>query len=139
MRISDWSSDVCASDLGAEDVRVARAAAWAQAVYGELDGEARIVLDEIGDALIRDVEQLSHGGAGQRLAPLHRLVNLCRAEDDVEGDLVHAGILGADGLGQLGELLSRHVVLLQRPASVMWVGKSCNPSFTARVGLRVPR
>src|SRR3546814_15189203 len=82
MRISDWSSDVCASDLGAEDVRVARAAAWAQAVYGELDGEARIVLDEIGDALIRDVEQLSHGGAGQRLAPLHRLVNLCRRSEE---------------------------------------------------------
>src|SRR4029453_16989343 len=94
--------------LGAEDVALARAAAGAVAANGELDGQARIVLDEGGEALARDAVETRDGLGGEGAAPLHAFVALPVREDDVEGDLVHAGVLAPDGLGHLDERLGRH-------------------------------
>src|SRR3546814_11747732 len=58
MRISDWSSDVCSSDLGSRVDRVQRgdpgaagcAAAVTQQVGGDLEDESVRVLDPVGPA-----------------------------------------------------------------------------------------
>jgi hypothetical protein len=46
--------------------------------------------------------------ARQRLRALDRLVDVALAENDVEGDLVGAGVLRADRLGEIGEFLRGH-------------------------------
>ncbi len=85
--------------LCAEDVAVSGAAARAQPVDRELDRVARVVLDEIGNPLRFDAVQGGDTFARQHPCTLDALIVFAIAKDDVEGDLVDAGILAADRLG----------------------------------------
>src|SRR3546814_10763928 len=58
MRISDWSSDVCSSDLDAVDTR-RRAAVRRRAELERVDNAAEIRID-VGLAVTRDLECLVH-------------------------------------------------------------------------------
>src|SRR5262249_46404683 len=74
----------------------------------ELDRERWIELDELGDALARDRVETRHGLRAERPAPLHELVRLAVAENDIERDLIDTGVLAADRLRQLDQRLRRH-------------------------------
>ena len=126
--------------LRAEDVAVARAAARAQAEDRELDRQARVVLDEIADARQRDAVEGGHRLARDGAGAAHPLIGRALAEDDVEGDLVDARVLAADGLGEvLQGLRVRHHRLRHDPTCSTKVGKSSIGSATARVWFTVQR
>src|SRR5690606_15668641 len=91
--------------LRAEDVAVAGRAAGRQPIEGELDRQAGIVLHEVRNASVGDAVQGRHAGAREGAGALDRVVGGAVAEDDIEGDLVYAGILAADGLGEFAEFL----------------------------------
>src|SRR3546814_1805141 len=85
MRISDWSSDVCSSDLGLDRVRVERAR------IGECD--ARLVIETAAEADLADlVIERQHIIEVQRILRLgHRVEAVVRAETD---DRHRGGIAG---------------------------------------------
>jgi transposase len=88
--------------LGAEDVGVAGAAAGDGAIECELDRIAWLEFHEVGNLGFGDAVQRRDAGAGQHLASLDVLVGRPVGKDDVERDFVHAGILAAQRLCQLG-------------------------------------
>src|SRR3546814_9859480 len=93
MRISDWSSDVCSSDLLGGDLRGQRAGHPAGAVHGAADAAERFLRrDDVAVAQARR----------------HRL----RQADDVEAELLHVGGDGG-GLGAVEERSEEHTSELQ--------------------------
>src|SRR3546814_10081100 len=63
MRISDWSSDVCSSDLGA--AVAVRAASGSGGARDAAALDACLLVDR-RDRACRDVERAAHGTAGRR-------------------------------------------------------------------------
>src|SRR5262245_62049313 len=90
--------------LGAEEVALAHAAARGEPADGELDGVGGLEHHEVGHAPLVDAEQARHRGPVERAAVTDALEVGAVAADDVEGDVVDAGVLAADGRGQLDEL-----------------------------------
>src|SRR5262249_28346395 len=94
--------------LRAEHVALAGAATGHLAANSELDRQRRGEFDERGEALPRNRIESRDGLWSEYPASLHELVRLAVAEDDVERDLIHAGVLAADGLRQLDQRPRRH-------------------------------
>src|SRR5690606_4542573 len=58
---------------------------------------------EVRDAPLADAEEPGDRLAAQDSGALDQLVVLALPEDHVEGDAVHAGVLAADRLGEVGQ------------------------------------
>src|SRR5262249_2211609 len=104
--------------LTAEDVGIARAPARNSTVYRELDRQCRVERDMAGDLLHVDAEDRADGRGRQDAALANPVIGRAVGKDYVEGDLVDAGVLAADRLGDLGKFPPRH----QTPASTMQIG-----------------
>src|SRR3546814_17318614 len=87
MRISDWSSDVCSSDLGSDDD--AR-------VVGEIAEELRRVLQHLLDLAVRALEERPHLHGGGRAQTCRRL----EVVDEVAVGLLGGVAAGARELGR---------------------------------------
>src|SRR5262249_47029765 len=72
-----------------------------------LDGAGGLEDDEVGHAGLLDAEEPSHRRLVQHPAVAHALEVPPIATDDVEGDVIHAGVLAADRRGELDELHGR--------------------------------
>src|SRR5262245_48759030 len=90
--------------LCAEDVRIAGTAARTPPIDRELDGVARIELDEVGDPPGRDPIQAAHRFAREYAGTLDTLVRGPIGEDHVERDEIDASVLAANRLRELGKL-----------------------------------
>src|SRR5207248_1946122 len=93
--------------LGAEEIALAEAAARAQPADRELDRVGRLEHHEVGHARLVDPEQASDRAPVERAAVAHPLEVPAVAADDVEGDVVDAGVLAANGRRELDELHDR--------------------------------
>src|SRR3546814_14992790 len=103
MRISDWSSDVCSSDLPDDDQVIA--------LVGAVDIDAAIacregaVLGGIGGELVQQQGEAGHRAAGNlRIAAAQ-----CDARRRVGGRIVVGGDDGLDEAGQGGRSEERRV------------------------------
>src|SRR3546814_3321748 len=96
MRISDWSSDVCSSDLG--ERQVAGGDALGQRHQVRLDGEAVAAeplagAPEAADHLVGDQQDVVLPADALHLRPI-----ACRRDDDAAGTLHRLAAEGGDGL-----------------------------------------
>src|SRR5690606_18597062 len=89
--------------LGAEWIGFARAARRALAADGELDRLRGIEHDEGGDPLAVDTEERGDALRRQAAGVDRPAVGRGIPEDDVEGDVVHSGVLGPDRRREFGE------------------------------------
>ena len=87
--------------LRAEDVRISGASARAESVDRELDGAGRAVFNEFGDPTLVNAVKRRNALSRERLAPSHPVIDITVSEDDVERDLVDAGILAANGFREV--------------------------------------
>jgi hypothetical protein len=92
--------------LRAEEIRFPHTPR-AQPADGELDGVGRLEYHEVGHAALVDAEQARDGAGIERATVAHALEVLAVAADDVEGDVIDARVLAADGRGELDELHRR--------------------------------
>src|SRR5687767_2128028 len=96
--------------LASEHVPIAGAAAGAQAVDREFDRVGHVEFDEIGNALERDAHEAGKSGLREFAAGPRSAIILLVAENDVERDLVDAGVLAAHGRCQLSKLYGSHQI-----------------------------
>src|SRR5262245_55735135 len=93
--------------LRAEEVALAHAPAGLQAADRELDRVGGLEDDEGRHARLVDAEEPGDLRPVERAAVTHPLEVLPVATDDVEGDVVDAGVFAADGRGELDQLHGR--------------------------------
>src|ERR1700730_15130054 len=101
--------------LAAEDVGIARASARHPAVDSKPDRQCRVEFDMVGDLRSIDAEDPADGSAREDATVAHQVIGGAIGEENVEGDLVDAGFLAADRLGDLGQFAGRR----HTPASAM--------------------
>src|SRR5262245_21602445 len=100
--------------LRPEEIALAHAAARAQPAKGELDGVGGLEHDEVGHPALVDTEEARDRAAVAGAAVAHPLEVRAVAADDVERDVIDAGVLAANGRGELDELHLRGSGLRRR-------------------------
>src|SRR3546814_7212044 len=111
MRISDWSSDVCSSDLGQDDLFARAEIRLAGAFENGGDAGAGLCLDLAVGVVERQPEAFSQPPADRRLARAHR------ADEDEVGCRIH------------GRMLAPHAAALKRPGLACALRRRCRPHW----------
>ena len=87
--------------LGAENVRIAGTAAGAGAIKGEFDSKAGGEFHKIGDTLFLNTIEAGNRASAQNAAVADQVEIGLISKDNIEGNLIDAGILRADGFGNI--------------------------------------
>src|SRR6476659_7028476 len=120
--------------LRAEHVGVALAAARDFASDRELDRLRRLEHDKTRDAVLANAKELRHRLLGQRTRALHALVVRLVAADDVEGDVIDARVLAADGRGEFNKLhMSSPVQMLVQLRTVSRWGRNSDSGSSTSI------